>query len=114
MSVSEREVAAASARCCDGFNDGSTCDGAGGMGVRDTGARTGARHAATMDGPLSANESVIALAIGPEGELLPRAGEGGYRVVVVDSLRRPICPVDDALASLKAEIDSKGFDDNLG
>ena len=40
-------------------------------------------------------------ALGPEGELLTRAGEGGYRVVVVDSLRRPICPVHDALAYRK-------------
>jgi len=34
-------------------------------------------------------------AIGPEGELLSRAREGGYRVVVVDSMRREIRPGRD-------------------
>lgn len=34
-------------------------------------------------------------AIGPEGELLSRAREGGYRVVVLDSMRREIHPGRD-------------------
>jgi len=33
--------------------------------------------------------------LGPEGELLRRANEGGYRVLVVDSLRREIHPARD-------------------
>jgi len=33
--------------------------------------------------------------LGPEGELLARARSGGYRVIVVDSLRREICPWRD-------------------
>ena len=37
-------------------------------------------------------------ALGPEGELLTRAGEGGFEVIVVDSLRRAVCPVHDTLA----------------
>jgi len=34
-------------------------------------------------------------AIGPEGELLARAREGGYRVIVVDAMRREIHPARD-------------------
>jgi hypothetical protein len=34
-------------------------------------------------------------AIGPEGSLLPRAQEYGYRVEVVDEMRRSILPVKD-------------------
>lgn len=36
--------------------------------------------------------------LGPEGQLLDRARAGGYRVVVLDSLRRAIRPVLDLLA----------------
>ena len=34
-------------------------------------------------------------ALGPEGELLQRARAGGYRVVVIDPLRREIRPLQD-------------------
>jgi glycosyltransferase involved in cell wall biosynthesis len=37
-------------------------------------------------------------ALGPEGQLLDRARGGGYRVVVVDSLRREIHPLRDRAA----------------
>ncbi len=36
--------------------------------------------------------------IGPEGELMTRAQAGGYRVIVIDSLQREICPVQDLRA----------------
>lgn len=36
--------------------------------------------------------------IGPEGELLSRAREGGYRVIVVDAMRREIRPLLDRAA----------------
>ena len=36
--------------------------------------------------------------IGPEGELLSRAHEGGYRVIVVDAMRREIRPLLDRAA----------------
>lgn len=34
-------------------------------------------------------------ALGPEGSLMERAGSGGYRVVEIDEMRRPILPVKD-------------------
>jgi len=37
-------------------------------------------------------------ALGPEGELLTRAREGGYRVIVIDALRRAIRPLRDRSA----------------
>lgn len=37
-------------------------------------------------------------ALGPEGELMTRARAGGYRVIVIDSLRREIHPWRDLLA----------------
>ena len=37
-------------------------------------------------------------ALGPEGELMSRAKEGGYRVIVIDSLRREINPCRDWIA----------------
>ena len=52
-------------------------------------------------------------ALGPEGELLTRARSGGYRIVVLDSLRREINPLrdrsahrglTDALGDMKPEI----------
>jgi len=48
-------------------------------------------------------------ALGPEGQLLDRARAGGYRVIVVDALRREIHPLRDraalrALRGLLAEI----------
>jgi glycosyltransferase involved in cell wall biosynthesis len=38
-------------------------------------------------------------ALGPEGDLMPRARRGGYRVIVVDSLRREIHPLRDRAAA---------------
>ena len=38
-------------------------------------------------------------AIGPEGQLVTRARGGGYRVVVIDSLRREVHPLRDAAAA---------------
>jgi len=37
-------------------------------------------------------------ALGPEGQLLDRARRGGYRVILIDQLRREIHPVRDAIA----------------
>ncbi len=37
-------------------------------------------------------------ALGPEGQLLDRALAGGYRVEVIDALRRAICPIRDLAA----------------
>ena len=34
-------------------------------------------------------------ALGPEGQLLDRARSGGYRVIELSSLRRPVCPIAD-------------------
>jgi len=42
-------------------------------------------------------------AIGPEGELLTRAQAGGYRVIVVDSMRREISPLRDRRAGAELQ-----------
>ncbi|MCY2930264.1 MAG: glycosyltransferase, partial [Planctomycetota bacterium] len=42
-------------------------------------------------------------ALGPEGQLMDRARAGGYRLAVVDSLRREIHPLRDSRAGRELE-----------
>ncbi len=51
-------------------------------------------------------------AIGPEGELLEQTKGQKYKTIIVDKMRRPICPVNDTLAfrAIKKHLEKIGPD----